>query len=168
MRRWIVLALFLVFVLGAGMGMGYLASLTDWYATLAKPAFAPPDWVFAPVWSVMYVLIAVAGWRTFERDKLGKSMRLWVGQMLVNLTWPVVFFGFQDPYRALILIVLTTALVLWYTIENWSRDRIAAYLFTPYTLWMLYATALNAAVWLLNRAAETTPLFGDQPPLLGG
>ncbi|WP_321500294.1 TspO/MBR family protein [Breoghania sp.] len=168
MRRWIVLALFIVCVLGAGMGMGFLARPTEWYESLAKPAFAPPNWVFGPVWSVMYVLIAIAGWRTFERNKFGKSMKLWVGQMLVNLTWPVFFFGFQDPYRAFILIILTTALVLWYTIENWSRDRIAAYLFTPYTLWLFYATALNAAVWLMNRAAETKPLFGDQPPLFGG
>src|SRR4051794_28977474 len=78
----------------------------EWYAALAKPSFNPPNWLFAPVWTVLYVLIAVAGWRTFERDQRGGPMKLWWAQLALNFLWSPVFFGAHRIGLALLIILL--------------------------------------------------------------
>src|SRR5689334_24917042 len=93
MNRWLSLLGFLVLVIGGGLAIGYLTAPGEWYAGLTKPSFNPPAWMFAPVWSVIYVLIAVAGWRTFERDRRGWPMRLWWAQIALNFLWSPVFFA---------------------------------------------------------------------------
>ena len=160
MRRWIVLALFLIVVVGGGMAIGIATVPGEWYAGLQKPVITPPDWVFASAWTILYILIAIAGWRTFERDKLGTEMKLWVGQLALNFTWSPVFFLFQDPYRALVLIVLMLVLILWFLKRTWNLDRVTAWLFVPYAVWVAYATTLNALIWHMNRTPGS-PLFGN-------
>ena len=84
MNRWLVLIGFLVLTVGSGITIGFLTAPGEWYAGLAKPAFNPPNWIFAPVWTVLYILIAFAGWRTFEHNRGGGVMRLWWAQLVLS------------------------------------------------------------------------------------
>ena len=95
------LALFVLLVVGAGFATGFANPPGGWYAALAKPWFNPPNWIFAPVWSIVYLLVAIAGWRTWERDRNSVAMTLWWAQMALNLLWSPVFFTAHWPAVAL-------------------------------------------------------------------
>jgi benzodiazapine receptor len=146
----LALILFLVLVVGGGLAIGYLTAPGEWYAGLAKPWFNPPGWVFAPVWTVLYVLIAVAGWRTFERDRVGWPMRLWWTQLALNFLWSPFFFAAHQVGLALVVILLLLAAILAFIVMAWRQDRFAEWLFTPYAAWVGFATVLNAAIFALN------------------
>ncbi|MDD1532195.1 MULTISPECIES: TspO/MBR family protein [unclassified Bradyrhizobium] len=143
----------LVFVVGV-VGMGWLIGATnppgDWYAGLAKPGFVPPNWAFPVAWTIFYVMIAIAGWRTFRRDPSGKAMLAWAMQLALNFAWsPVMFTMHQIGAALAILICLFVAIVTYIGLEL-SRDRLAAALFVPYAAWVGFAGVLNAAIWRLN------------------
>ena len=104
MNRLLSLAGFLALVLGGGLVIGYLTLPGAWYAGLHKPPFNPPDWLFGPVWSLLYVLIAVAGWRIWARDRDGTAKRIWSAQLVLNFLWSPVFFGLHAPGPALAII----------------------------------------------------------------
>lgn len=91
------LAVFVALVVGIGFTIGYLNVPGGWYAGLNKPWFNPVNWIFAPVWAVIYVLIAVAGWLTWNIDRRGAGMRLWLAQMALNFLWPPTFFSCIGP-----------------------------------------------------------------------
>lgn len=141
---------FLVLVFGGGLAIGFLTPPGDWHAALAKPAFNPPNWVFAPVWSLLYVMIAVAGWRTWRRERAGRAMTLWWAQLALNFLWSPVFFGAHQIGAAFVVIVLLLAAILAFIAASWRPDRVAAWLFVPYALWVGYATLLNGAILALN------------------
>ncbi|MDF0497419.1 TspO/MBR family protein [Bradyrhizobium yuanmingense] len=143
----------LIFVAGV-VGIGWLIGATNppgaWYASLAKPGFVPPNWAFPIAWTILYVLIAVAGWRTFRREPRGKAMLAWAAQMALNFVWsPVMFTMHQIGAALVILIGLFVAIVTYIAVEM-SRDRLAAALFVPYAAWVAFAGVLNAAIWRLN------------------
>lgn len=150
MQRFGSLILFLVLVVGGGLAIGFFTAPGAWYAALAKPAFNPPNWIFAPVWTVLYVMIAVAGWRSFERDRSGWPTKLWCAQLALNFLWSPVFFGMQRIGLALIVILLLLAGILAFLAVAWRQDRTAAWLFAPYAAWVAFASVLNGAIWLLN------------------
>ena len=150
MNRFGSLILFLVLVIGGGLAIGYLTAPGEWYAGLAKPSFNPPGWVFAPVWTVLYGLIAVAGWRSFVRDRAGWPMRLWWAQLALNFLWSPVFFAAHRIGLALLVILLLLAAILAFVAASWRRDRIAAWLFAPYAAWVAFASVLNGSIWALN------------------
>ena len=150
MNRWMVLVGFLLLTVGGGLAIGFLTAPGDWYAALAKPAFNPPNWLFGPVWTALYVLIAVAGWRTFVDDRGSWPMRLWWTQLVLNFLWSPVFFAAHRIGLALLVIALLLAAVLAFIVSSWRRDRAAASLFAPYAAWVAFASALNGAIWLLN------------------
>jgi tryptophan-rich sensory protein len=110
---------------------------------LAKPSFNPPPWVFAPVWVVLYALIALAGWRSFERDTAGWPMRLWWAQLGLNFLWPPVFFAAHRIALALVVILLLLAAILAFSALSWRRDRVSAWLFVPYAAWVAFASVLE-------------------------
>lgn len=143
-------ALFLVLAVGGGLAIGYFTAPGAWYAGLTKPGFNPPDWVFGPVWTVLYVLIAWAGWRVWERNPRGLLMRLWWAQLVLNFLWSPVFFSAQLPAAALAIIILLLGVILAFVALAASRDRTAATLFVPYAAWVAFATVLNAAIVVLN------------------
>lgn len=149
-QRLASLSLLLVLVVGGGLAIGFLTAPGEWYAGLAKPTFNLPNWVFAPVWIVLYVLIAVAGWRSFERDRGSWPMKLWWGQLALNFLWSPVFFAAYRIGLALIVILLLLAAILAFIAVAWRQDRAAAWLFAPYAAWVLFASVLNGAIWLLN------------------
>lgn len=148
-KRYGWLATILIVVLLVGFTIGLTIRPGAWYEALAKPIFTPPNWLFGPAWTVIYVLIAIAGWRVavVEGPK-SAAFRLWVGQMLLNWTWTPVFFGLHQIGLGLIVIVLLLAIVLAFIFK--TRDGAARWCFVPYALWLCYATALNAAIFVLN------------------
>lgn len=144
------LALFLLMAVGGGLAIGVATLPGEWYAGLTKPSFNPPNWVFGPVWSALYVAIALAGWRIWQRDRRGAAMKLWLAQMLANFAWSPVFFGAQRIDLAFGVILLLLAFILAFIRVAWRRDRIAVLLFLPYAAWVGFASALNGAISFLN------------------
>jgi tryptophan-rich sensory protein len=144
------LFLFIVVVVGGGLAIGYLTAPGEWYASLAKPSFNPPAAVFAPVWTVLYVLIAVAGWRIWCKDAGSRAMRLWWGQLALNFLWSPTFFAAHQIGLALLIVVLLLAAILAFIAVSWRQDRLAAWLFAPYGAWVAFASVLNAAIFALN------------------
>lgn len=149
-RSWIVLIGFLLVVLGVGSLIGIVTAPGEWYASLEKPPFNPPSWLFAPVWTTLYILIAIAGWRTFERDARSPEMALWIGQMLLNWLWSPLFFVLHWLWPAVAVIVVLLALILTFIARTWRHDRVSAWLFVPYAAWVCFATLLNVSLALLN------------------
>ena len=153
--RYLSLLLFLAVALGGGLLIGATNAPGPWYAALDKPPFNPPDWLFAPVWSAIYVLIAVAGWRVWrQHNAKGRAphgaMTAWWVQLGLNFLWSPVFFTLQAPGWALVVILALDAAVAAFVALAWRRDRPAALLFLPYGAWVAFATVLNAAIWSLN------------------
>ncbi|MBS0275223.1 MAG: tryptophan-rich sensory protein [Proteobacteria bacterium] len=148
-----VLTGFLALTLGVGVFAGLVAepNALTWYPTLAKPLFNPPNWVFAPVWTVLYVLMAVAGWRVWRiTDFESRALLFWVAQLALNFAWPFIFFGVHAIGLALIEIAALWFLVLLTMVAFLRVDRIAGWLFAPYLAWLSFAAALNAAIHQLN------------------
>ena len=149
MRKYLSLVVFVLLVFGGGLLIGYATLPGQWYASLVKPPFNPPNWVFAPVWSLLYVLIAIAGWRTWRRPPDSRAMRVWAAQLVLNFLWSPTFFGAKMMGLALVVIVLLFASILLFMARTWNSDRLSAWLFAPYAVWVAFATLLNASlVWL--------------------
>ncbi|HUE45770.1 MAG TPA: TspO/MBR family protein [Aestuariivirgaceae bacterium] len=149
-RKWVLLAAFLVLVVGGGLAIGYLTAPGEWYAQLAKPAFNPPAWVFGPAWTTLYILIAVAGWRVWRRDRGGWAMTLWWVQLGLNFAWSPMFFSAHQIGLALVIVVALFAVILAFMAATWRRVPVAALLFAPYAAWVAFASVLNASIWSLN------------------
>ncbi len=150
MLRIVTLLLFLVLVVGGGTLIGVGNTPGEWYAGLQKPPFNPPAWVFAPVWTVLYVMIAIAGWRVWNETRTGGAMTAWWLQLGLNFIWSPVFFFLQSPGAALLVIITLMATIMAFIGLTWSRNRVAALLFLPYAAWVAFATLLNASIWWLN------------------
>lgn len=147
MRRTLTIAAFLAVVLGAGLAIGSVTRPDGWYAALAKPPFNPPNWVFAPVWTLLYVMIAVAGARTYERVR---GFSLWVAQIALNFAWTPAFFVLHRPGLALAIIAALLAVIALFIKMTWTSDRVSAWLFVPYAAWVAFAMLLNASIVALN------------------
>ncbi|MDB5622433.1 MAG: tryptophan-rich sensory protein [Devosia sp.] len=150
-RPWIILAIFIVAVLGIGFWIGVsTGSGGPWYDSLEKPFFNPPSWVFPVAWSALYVLIAIAGWRVYMIDSRSTATRLWFVQMLLNFAWSPVFFGAQLLWPGFVVIVLMWLAIAGFIVFARRLDKPAAWLFLPYILWVSFAGALNLSIALLN------------------
>jgi tryptophan-rich sensory protein len=144
------LLLFLALVVGGGLVIGSLTVPGGWYAQLVKPAFNPPGWLFAPVWTALYILIAIAGWRVWERNRNSWPMRLWWAQLVLNFLWTPIFFRAHLIGLALADIALLLAVILGFIVTAWRIDRTAALLFVPYAAWVAFAAILTASILALN------------------
>lgn len=149
-RNIVLLIGFIILVLGGGTAIGLYTLPGEWYASLAKPPFNPPNWIFGPVWSVLYVMIAVAGWRLWTSHRDSLSMKIWWAALALNFIWSPVFFGAQQLAAALVIILGLLALIYAFIAKTWQLDRLAAWLFIPYAAWVSFATLLNASLWWLN------------------
>lgn len=149
----LVLLAFLVFTLAVGLVAGQVTvpNIASWYSGLAKPSFNPPNGIFAPVWTALYVLIAVAAWRVWRvAGWWAKGLALWLIQLALNFAWSFIFFGAHNPGAALADLV-----ILWFAIAAtltvfWRTDRAAGGLLIPYLAWVSFAGVLNFWVWRLN------------------
>jgi tryptophan-rich sensory protein len=139
---------------------GFIGSLfvsstaLSWYAGIDKPWFNPPSFVFAPVWIVLYTLMAIALVRVWNRDPNAQEMRGWVplffAHLLLNAAWTVFFFGYHAVFVAMVDIGILLVSVFLLTVGAWEIDRRASYLLMPYLAWVLFATILNVSIWMLN------------------
>lgn len=148
------------------VGLGLLVGAADatlindrtigWYLSLTAPPGTPPRWVFGPVWTTLYVLIGIAGWLVWRRvgaaSMLRRPLRLWGWQLLVNALWTPAFFGLHSTEAGLAVILVLLGLVA-VTLRNFARVTLpAAILFTPYALWVTYASYVSLGFWWLNRS----------------
>jgi tryptophan-rich sensory protein len=125
-------------------------SIPTWYAALAKPDFNPPNWVFAPVWTTLYVLMGVAASRVWKQTGFGVEIGFWTAQLVLNFFWSAIFFSLHRIGAALIEMGVLWLLILTTLVMFWRRDRVAGLLFMPYLAWVSFAFALNLAIWRLN------------------
>ena len=139
-----LLATLAVAVLGS---LATAGNVDGWYADADKPPFNPPNWVFAPVWSALYVAMAVAAWLVWKR---GGPTGVWWVQLALNLAWTPAFFALQQPWLALVVIVALDVAVALTVVVFSGFSRAATWLMVPYLGWVLFATALNLAVAVLN------------------
>jgi translocator protein len=151
-HSWLALVVLLILCLAVA-GIGGLAtapSIPNWYAGLAKPSWTPPGWIFGPVWSVLYLTIAVAAWLVWRQSSAAVPMTLFGIQLGFNATWSWLFFGLHSPAAAFIDIVLLWTAIAATTVVFWRRSTLAGILFVPYLIWVSFAAVLNFAIWRLN------------------
>jgi tryptophan-rich sensory protein len=150
-----MLVVFVGLCLAVGALGGWVTadSVKTWYTTINKPSFTPPNWVFGPVWTVLYVLMGIAGWRVWCKarpDQLRVPLALFAVQLALNLAWSVVFFGAHRIGGAVVVIVGLEAAILATMVAFRRIDGLAALLLVPYALWVVFAAVLNIAAWQLN------------------
>jgi translocator protein len=151
-NHWLALAVLLILcfaVAGVG-GLATAPSIPNWYAGLAKPSWTPPGWIFGPVWSVLYLTMAVAAWLVWRQSSAAVPMTLFGIQLVFNAAWSWLFFELHSPGAALIDIILLCMAITATTIVFWRRSALAGILFVPYLTWVSFATVLNFAIWRLN------------------
>ena len=122
----------------------------DWYASLNKPAWNPPSWIFGPVWTALYLMMAVAAWLVWRRDGWRQPLRLYFTQLLLNAAWTPVFFGAQEIGWALAVIVALWAAILCTLLAFRRVSKLAAWMMVPYLAWVSFAAVLNFTLWRMN------------------
>lgn len=150
----ILIVVAICIIVGAISAMATQSSVTGWYTTLNKPVFNPPNWIFAPVWSILYVLMGIAAGLIWDKGFYHKWVKTalyhFAIQLILNASWSLVFFGLQAIFPAL-LIIITLFIFLIFTFK-WFLvvDKTAAYLLVPYIIWVGFAAVLNFEIWRLN------------------
>lgn len=131
-----------------------VSSVGTWYATIVRPEFAPPNWVFAPVWTTLFALMGIAAfliWKKgLDRKDVKIALGIFLGQLVLNTLWSVIFFGLQNPGGALVEIIFLWLAILATIVAFYRVSKAASYLLVPYILWVSFATYLNYAIWTLN------------------
>jgi tryptophan-rich sensory protein len=156
--RPVVLLLFAIAVVASAGLIDNLATIPNipvWYAGLNKPGFTPPNWVFGPVWSLLYAMMVLAFWRVLLRRSRWTTagwrvVGVFLVQMALNAFWSVAFFGMHNPLLGLVVVIALELMIVATIITFKPIDRMAAWLLAPYAVWVGYATALNAAIVGLN------------------
>ena len=143
--------LFLALVTGAAFFGGQWGAGV-WYRSLSKPNWTPPNWLFPAVWTLLYALIAIAGWLVWNLVHPSRPLllTLWAAQLIFNALWSYIFFGRRDMRLALVDIVALWVVIAAFMVMAWPVNELAAILFMPYLLWVSYAIALNATIMMRN------------------
>lgn len=133
------------------------AAIPTWYVTLNKPFFAPPNWLFGPAWTLLYLLMGLAFYLIWKQNakaqkakKIQAAKKIFFAQLFLNFIWSPIFFGLRSPFLGLLIIILMWTLIIATIYKFYSLSKWAAYLLIPYLLWVTFATALNGAIWILN------------------
>jgi len=154
MPKFLKLVLSILLCQGAGIIGSFftVTSIPTWYATLNKPFFNPPNWLFAPVWTILYALMGIYLYLiwTSNKKEAGKLKRFFLIHLLLNSLWSIVFFGLKSPFGALFIILILVFMIAYLIIKGFKINRYAPYLLMPYLTWVSFATILNAAIWVLN------------------
>jgi translocator protein len=155
-HTWAMFVLFTAICLAAG-GLGAVftnSSVRDWYPTLTKPSWTPPAWLFGPVWTSLYIMMAIAAWIVWQKRGSGDvngALGLFIFQLALNAAWSPLFFGLRNPLAGLLDIIPLWIAILATLISFWKISPAAGALLAPYWLWVSFATALNFTLWKLNR-----------------
>jgi len=150
----IIICVAICLIIGFTSGFATASSITGWYQTINKPSFNPPNWIFGPMWTLLYILMGVAAalvwYEGLDRKVVKTALTIFGIQILLNGLWSVLFFGLQNPAIALIEIIVLWVLILICIIKFIKIKNVAGYLMIPYLLWVSFATILNASIWYLN------------------
>ena len=143
-------------VIGYFSGIVTRSAIADWYPTLIKPSFNPPNWIFAPVWSMLYVMMGVAAglvWDRMEQESevVKNALLFFAIQLGLNDLWSYLFFGLHNPMLAGLEIIVLWLMIYETYVQFAKINKIAGYLFIPYLAWVSFAAVLNASIWWLNK-----------------
>ena len=141
--------------LAGGLGAIFTTpAIPTWYASLAKPPFQPPNWLFFPVWTTLYTLMGIAAWLVWRKGLDQRRVRVALGvfviQLVLNTAWSIIFFGLYSLFGAVVAIVFLWIAILINIVTFWRISKVAGALLIPYILWVSFAAILNVSVWLLN------------------
>jgi benzodiazapine receptor len=129
-------------------------AIPSWYSTLQRPDFAPPNWVFGPVWTTLYTLMGISSYIVFRKGLKKPQVRLALGvfglQLGLNALWSILFFGLRSPILGLFCIIALLIAITATIVQFWKLSRSASILLVPYLLWVSFATILNYFIWALN------------------
>lgn len=154
MNLFIKIAVCVLLCAGLGFASGFSTAneINGWYQQIQKPSWNPPNWIFSPVWTSLYILMGIAAgliWHS-ANEKKNKALMLFVLQFMFNLAWSFIFFSQHEIGWALAEITVMLILIIATTISFYRINKTAAWLMIPYILWVSFATCLNGAIWLLN------------------
>lgn len=153
MNKWVkLIASILICQIAGVIGSVFTTpSITTWYADLQKPGFSPPNWVFGPVWITLYTLMGISLYLVWNKKKNIKiPLTLFFIQLILNSIWSIIFFGLQNPFYALIEIIILWIMILLTIISFYKVSKKAGLLLLPYIIWVSVATILNYYIWILN------------------
>lgn len=152
MTEYVAIAVFFAITFIAAMSGGYFRP-GEFYDSLAKPSWNPPDWLFPPAWFVLYVFIATAGWLVWDAAGVSTALIVWLVQIVLNMLWSYFAFGkHRFDYAFYDVIALWISIAAFITLA-WPINQAAALLFVPYILWVSFAGVLNWTVWRMNPIA---------------
>jgi translocator protein len=155
MYSWLGLLVSII-ICFAVAGLGAVVTtpnISNWYATLAKPAWTPPDWLFGPVWSILYFSMAIAAWLVWRQNGLASSkwpLAAFAIQLLLNCAWSWLFFGLHNPCLAFLELLFLWAAIIITIVMFWRKSVPAGILLLPYLLWVTFAGILNFTIWQIN------------------
>ena len=152
-KKYFSFFFFLVFALGISFGGSFVANIykEPWYSTLIKPSFNPPDWVFAPVWITLYLVMSVAIWLIWINPKrIKKIIYIYFIHLLINGSWSIFFFGLHLILVSLIIIGIIIFFVIWLIKLYYPINKLSSFLMVPYLMWLTYAFILNLYIFIIN------------------
>ena len=151
-NKYLSLTIILLITFVAPTIGGYATSAfkEPWYSQIILPSFNPPSWVFAPVWSSLYLMMSLAIWKIWIKIFDSKLIKLYFAHIFFNSTWTIVFFGFHQIGLALINLIIILVFIIILMKEYFKKDKISFYLMLPYISWSSYALVLNTAIFILN------------------
>lgn len=151
----LIFAIVLCQVAGVIGSLFTFSAIPTWYASLVKPSFNPPSWIFGPVWTILYTLMGVSLYiilsKGLKKKEVSVAVNLFVWQLIANSLWSIIFFGMKNIQLALIEILLLLVLVFTTIKKFYKINKVAAYLLIPYFLWGSFATLLTYTIWILNK-----------------
>jgi translocator protein len=157
MSRTIKLIISVAVCLAAGFigSIATMPSIPTWYAGLQKPPFNPPNWIFGPVWTTLFVMMGVAAFIVWDKGMKKKKVKVALAifgcQLALNVIWSILFFGIHSPLFAFFDIIILWLAILWTIVQFYGISREASYLLIPYIMWVSFASILNFSIFLLNR-----------------
>lgn len=158
MNKFVKIAIAVVVCLAVGYSASLVTrpSVAEWYPTIEKPFFNPPNWIFMPVWTLLYILMAVAAGLVWDKikeqnEEVKKALGFFIIQLTLNAVWSYLFFGLKNPMLALIEIALLWLMIYETYLKFTKINKTAGYLLIPYLAWVGFAAILNASIWWLNK-----------------
>ena len=144
------LILLITFIPSAIGGFTTASFKEPWYSEIILPSFNPPSWVFAPVWTILYILMSVAAWFNWQKNFNNKYLNIYFIHLFFNAIWSIIFFGLHLIMLALLDLIIIVFFIIFLMKIYFKESKISFYLFLPYLLWSSYALVLNSAIYILN------------------
>ena len=146
----LIIILIITFVASAIGGFTTASFKEPWYSQIILPSFNPPSWIFAPVWTTLYILMSIAIWKIWVNSFDSKLLKLYLIHLFFNGTWSIIFFGFHLIGLALINLAIIIVFIILLMVKYLNKDKVSFYLMVPYLIWSSYALILNSSIFLLN------------------